>query len=400
MSAARGPYTVLYHHRTGAADGQRVHIVETLNALRSLGHVVYEVAPVPASERAGMSPRQTLPRQIAERVSTTAPAAGRSLLELAYNLPGAASLAQAVWRHDPDFIYERYCLNAVAGVVVAKATRTPLLLEVNSPLADEQRGTGRTRGYRLAHRLERLAFRRATRVLAVTAVLKDLIEAQAALPPGRVVVHPNGVTPDRFGDATRRRQTRAALNLSDRVVVGMAAFFREWHGTDRLVAWLAARSAAAAHLLLVGDGPALPRVKQLVEARGLAARVTCTGAVPHDRVPALIDAMDVAVMPAAAGYASPLKLFEYMAAGLPMVVPRQANILEIVSDGVDARCFEPGNADSFERSLDDLVADPALRQRLGGGARAAIGGRRLTWRDNAARILETFEDAIASGAVP
>jgi glycosyltransferase involved in cell wall biosynthesis len=85
-------------------------------------------------------------------------------------------------------------------------------------------------------------------------------------------------------------------------------------------------------------------------------------------------------------YASPLKLFEYMALGCAIVAPDTANIREILAHEESALLFAPGDGASFRGALKRLIADPELRKRLGASARATIDTRDLTWDANARRV--------------
>src|ERR1700693_5945325 len=133
---------ILYHHRTQALDGQRVHIRELQDALRAAGHEVLEVAPVAAAELAGATPVPTWRRRGFSLLAGLAPRGVYDLLELGYNLIGYRKLCRAIRDFQPDLIYERYASNAVAGVWASRKFGVPLLLEVNSPLAEEKRRLG------------------------------------------------------------------------------------------------------------------------------------------------------------------------------------------------------------------------------------------------------------------
>ncbi len=74
-----------------------------------------------------------------------------------------------------------------------------------------------------------------------------------------------------------------------------------------------------------------------------------------------------------------------------MVAPNRPNLREILSDNENALLFDPGNPSDFKRALTRLIADPGLRDRLGGAARATIQRRNLTWNGNAAQIVGAFE---------
>jgi glycosyltransferase involved in cell wall biosynthesis len=120
---------------------------------------------------------------------------------------------------------------------------------------------------------------------------------------------------------------------------------------------------------------------------GLADRVRFTGVVGRADIPRLVAAFDVALQPAATPYASPLKLFEYMALGCAIVAPAQPNILEVLDDGTNALLFPPADPKGLSKALDRLLGEPALRSRLGNNARETLARRSYTWAGNATRVI-------------
>jgi glycosyltransferase involved in cell wall biosynthesis len=111
-----------------------------------------------------------------------------------------------------------------------------------------------------------------------------------------------------------------------------------------------------------------------------------TGVVAREHIMDHVAAFDIALQPHVVAYASPLKLFEYMALGCAIVAPDTANIREILTHEESALLFAPGDAASFSAALKRLIADPDLRKRLGASARATIDTRDLTWDANARRV--------------
>jgi glycosyltransferase involved in cell wall biosynthesis len=137
---------------------------------------------------------------------------------------------------------------------------------------------------------------------------------------------------------------------------------------------------------MVGDGPARPGLEALAAELGIADRVTFTGLAPREQVPALLARFDIALQPAAVPYASPLKVFEYMAAGRAIVAPDQPNLREVLSHEATALLFDPARPGAMWDAVLRLAADPALRARLGAAARAEVLRRDLTWDGNARRV--------------
>jgi glycosyltransferase involved in cell wall biosynthesis len=381
---------ILYHHRVASRDGQAVHIDELIAALRARGHEVTVVAPSGTdAQEFGTSQgwvdaiRKRLPRALYE------------LAELAYAVLSYWRLAGQIRQHRPDVIYERYNLYLLAGVWASKRFGLPLLLEVNAPIAEERHAYGGLAFPGLARRVQAWTWRGADCVLPVTKVLAGYVE-RAGVPAGRIEVIPNGINPEHFRVAPARTEAKQGLGLDSEVVLGFVGFVRDWHGLDRVLEWLASReSAGQVQFLVVGDGPARAGLEAHAAALGIADRVKFTGVVPRDEIPGWVAAFDIALQPAVVSYASPLKLFEYLALGCAVVAPGQENLREILVDGLNARLFNPEAPESLWQALDELVGDEDLRQQLGAGAHRTIAERNLTWHANAARVCARFEALLA-----
>jgi glycosyltransferase involved in cell wall biosynthesis len=171
--------------------------------------------------------------------------------------------------------------------------------------------------------------------------------------------------------------------------MGFVGFVRDWHGLDAVLDAMAA-DPMPLELTIVGDGPARAALEAQAARLHLGARVRFLGLVPHEDVPALVSEFAIALQPRVNDYSSPLKVFEYMAAGCAIVAPDQPNIREILTDGVTALLFDPSDPDAMWDSVRRLAIDPALRQRLGSAARhKALNS--YTWVGNARRVVELTE---------
>ena len=147
--------------------------------------------------------------------------------------------------------------------------------------------------------------------------------------------------------------------------------------------------------LFVGDGKGMPAFKAAVSHLG--DRVILTGNVPHSRVPGLVALLDIGVLPGTAPYTSPLKILEWMAAGVAIVAPRHPPIEELLVDGVHGLLFEPGDCAAFIERAMGLAGDAELRRRLGEAARERVLSS-FTWRHNARGVLAACEQAQAEFA--
>jgi glycosyltransferase involved in cell wall biosynthesis len=139
---------------------------------------------------------------------------------------------------------------------------------------------------------------------------------------------------------------------------------------------------------VVGEGPLRAWVDGYAEGAGLAPHVTLTGWVGHDDLPSLIARMDVATAPypAAEGhYFSPLKLYEYLAMGRPVVASRIGQTAQVLDGTGAALLVAPGDAEALTAALLRVALDPALATRL--SQNAATEGRRHDWADNARAVM-------------
>ena len=388
---------ILYHHRTQAEDGQAVHVRALMRAFRNLGHDVHEVGLVRHGEASAGTPSPEAGRARWGWV-TRLPRFLRELAEYAYSGAARQRLARELVRYGPDFVYERYAFGNTAGVQAARRRGIPLVLEVNSPMVEELQ---RTRGLsfpRLARRLESFIFRSADRVCVVTAVLGDML-VDLGVERERLLVTPNGVHPEAYayGDRGRARAAaRESLGLGEarpgELVLGFVGYYRDWHRLDLALAALTRPELARARLVLVGEGPAREGLERRAREAGVRDRLVFAGSHPHTEIPNLLPAFDVALLPAINPYASPLKLHEYMAASLPVIAPQQANLREVLEDGVNALLVPAGDGEALGAALGRLASEPDLRAGLGRAAAVTIRERDLTWEGNARRVVEAVTE--------
>jgi glycosyltransferase involved in cell wall biosynthesis len=295
------------------------------------------------------------------------------------------------WRGtEVAFVWQRHELFQQAGLKLARALRVPSVLFVPATVVweAEQWGTRRPGWGGLLERVgEKPALCAADLVACGTATVAEQVR-RLGTPPERVITTPSGVDLEGFDNVPDPAPLRRALGLEGRFVVGWVGSFRRFHALDQVVEAVAAVDGAA--LLLVGDGPERPRIEALARARGVPT--TCTGTVAHDRLPEHLWAMDVAVVAAPADspfHYSPLKLAEYLAAGLAVVAPAAGQLPERLRDGVDALLVAPHDPAALAGALARLRDDPVLRKRLGEAGRATARAA-WSWDEQVRRVVEAL----------
>jgi glycosyltransferase involved in cell wall biosynthesis len=294
----------------------------------------------------------------------------------------------------PDLVIERYYNFGGEGVLAAAAVKATAVLEVNAPVIDHP-GSGKA----LLDRA--LLFAPMRRWRDRICARADLIVTPSAAilptdtPPAKIVRLEWGADTDRF------RPDVTAPPPFERPATTVAIFagaFRSWHGAINLVhaaRELNERGRSDVGAVFVGDGP------ELAAAQAAAAslpNVVFTGAVPHEQMPACLAAADIGVAPfeiarhrplALGFYWSPLKIFEYMASGLPVVAPAIDRIPSLVANGREGLLYDTATSGALATVLERLT-DPALRRTLGVAARERAV-REYSWRAHCAALMAAVD---------
>ena len=303
-----------------------------------------------------------------------------------------AWLKRVLGEFPAEILLERYSLATGPGLAMARKVGIPYVLELNAPLVAEairHRGL-EDPGGRLAQR-ERQLIASADGVIAVSSALAEYALSCGA-PPGRVVVIHNGVDLAAFRNADGRT-VREQYELSG-VVIGFVGSLKAWHGVRALVEAMAELSAPVS-LLIVGDGPEREAIREAARHLAPGQRAVLAGAVAHDRMPDFLAAMDIAAAPfepEPGFYFSPIKIAEYLAAGLPVVCSAQGDLPAMVGDaGV---LVTPGDTAELTRALERLVRDRTTRAQMSRAARRLA--EHMSWE----RVAERVEAALTGEQVP
>lgn len=373
---------ILYHHRIASKDGQYVHVEELTEALKRLGHEIIMVSPDVMESSSFGSEGGLVPL-----LKRFIPGFIYELLELSYALYAYLKLSRAVKQHQPDCLYERYNLYSPAGVWIKRRYKLPMLLEVNAPIFQERSKFNGIAIPWLARWSERYTWTSADIVLPVTQVLANYVK-DAGVDESRITVIPNGIDPRKFERVLDNVEAKKHLGLEGRQILGFTGFVREWHGLERVVDLLKGHpDGQERHLLVVGDGPARCDIEKRAAKLNVSDKVTFTGIVPRDEVANYVAAFDVALQPDVVAYASPLKLFEYMALGKAIVAPDTQNIREVLENNVNAILFDLDRPGAMLEAVESLCKDKALRHRVANAACEEIEAGGYTWLNNAGRVI-------------
>ena len=344
--------------------GASVHIQEVVREYRRRGHDV----TVYATRRGSDVPDDLAELRVVDVPITTRDEEERERAQQA----ASASVSDMVSAGGYDLVYERYSL---FSTVIAECG-VPGILEVNAPLIDEQRTHRVLVDEQAADAALQEQVQAALATICVSDPVRDWVIARTE--GTRVFTVPNGVNVHRI---TPQPESPGAP------VVTFVGTLKPWHGVDVLL-----RARAQAHkdwkLRIIGDGPMRAELDDL--ARSLGVDVDFRGAVAPDAIPQHMAGTAIGVAPYPAmdtdsdQYFSPLKVYEYMAAGLPVVASRVGQLPEIM--GESAYLVPPSDPEALAEALDALVANPVERARVGSDNRRQAE-REHSWTGTVDHIL-------------
>lgn len=288
----------------------------------------------------------------------------------------SARIAARIIAGGADLVYERYSLFSTALAEVAEATGAAGVLEVNAPLIEEQRTHRVLVDEEAAAKALARQVAAATATVAVSDPVRDWVRERT----GSESVHtvPNGVSITRIVPRPE--------DIGDPVVTFVGTL-KPWHGVADLLA-AAALAKRPWKLRIIGDGPERAALEE--QAAGLGIEVDFRGAVAPADMPEQLagSAIGVAPYPDLGGeqqqYFSPLKVYEYLAAGLPVVASAVGQLPQIL--GELGTLVPPSDPAALAAAIDTLAADPVLRGKLGWRGRMQAEEKH-SWAGAVDRIL-------------
>lgn len=245
----------------------------------------------------------------------------------------------------------------------------------------------------------------AERIVCVSESAKAHLMATWKVKADKIVVLPNGVDTKRFRPYPEEQsQVRAKLGVDSNPLVVFVGSFFEWHDIATLLNAFAQVLGAypSARLVLVGDGRQRQAMMQRVVDLGIDHAVNFTGFIPHDAVPRLVSAADIAIAPYPAMkqdlWLSPLKLFEYMASGTAIVASKVGQVAQVLEDERNGLLVPPGDTAAMASALKRLIDDTGLRLQLSKQARNDAV-QKYSWENYISRLECVFASVIAGQLV-
>lgn len=331
---------------------------------------------------------------------------------LSYNFEFTRGVQKYLGSNTPHIFYQRHCALSIAGALLSRRLKVPLILEYNGSevwIADHWDPNPLRNWIRFC---EEVTLRCATRIIVVSEVLReDLVKK--GIETDRIRVNPNAVDPDYFYPGRGRALGRRQLDVAtDEVLVGFVGSFSLWHGIEVLqqaiVRLLNEVLPCRLRFVLMGDGLLHGEMRAALATYEAKGEVIFTGPLTRDKVAEYLDASDILVSPhipmpdGSRFFGSPTKIFEYMAMGKGIVASRLDQLAEVLQHDQTAWLVTPGNVEELAEAILGLALDPAKREALGTAARRAAVERH-SWTRNVSWALSDMPRkqamALSAGAV-
>ncbi len=373
----------------GASIGSTVKAIELFRALEGLGHSVrfhwrkeHESDDSPGSGPGKV--RILLKRRLDRFLHEPS--------QMVRNLNYLRQEFSILNRDRPDLLIARLETNVFSPPVLARHFHLPYVAEVDSPVMYEIRHFNKDYllPYRLLDRMELDFIRKADRAFTVSEQLKAHF-TDRGIPAGHLEVIPNAVDTARFFPGPLNRGFREHYGIDSCTVIGFIGSFHYWHGVDQLrllIDTLLSRHSKAAFLLIGKGGPMRDGLIREIGSKSYADRVIPVDYLPHDRIPEAVHAMDIVLAPYPAlpfFYYSPVKIYEYMACGKPVISSDTGQIAEVIQHDVNGILCQPGDMEAYLEAADRLIRGGKDRNRLGSAAAETIRARH-TWTHRAMKL--------------
>ena len=350
-------------------------------------------------QRAGHDVRVVAP-DFLELRGVEAPVAPYPTLSGPYLRPLSAYLAMiwVAWRlarsKQPDLIYAR-TNRSILPALLARWLGARFVFEVNGDAFGEQ-------GWRqgILRALVILAAdwvncHLAHRVIAITPGLKAMVEGRYRVRPGKVCCVPSGTDPELIRPLDPRACRRALGLPPGGEIVAFVGVLYHHQGVQTLLAATPEilRRRPGTRVLILGDGPARRSLEDQAQALGLGASAAFVGRVPYARLSLYLGSAACCVAPFTArrGETSPLKLFDYMAAGRPVVASAIPAIADLVKASGAVVPVPPDDPHLLAEEVAALLGDPQRRQLLGEAGRRYVEAHR-GWETIARAVVEAAGD--------
>lgn len=350
------------------ASGPRSHVLGVINAFKKLNWEVYEfiVGDQLPDKVTGKGSEQIFYNSIIKTLIV-------DLVRLCMGIYNA-NKAYRLLGNKVEWVYERFAVLQTLGFKFKKKN-IPWILETNAPLFIEAKQERKSLilSY-IAKKMEFSAYEKCDVLVCVSEELKNIIVDYTNIDPNKVIVVPNGVDIDNYNP-----QKYKPIRLFEGFNIGFVGSLIKWQAIDLLIYAVKdlREQGYPINVTIVGDGPQKEEWENLSKEIGVANYIKFTGRVPPTEVPKYIKGFDICYsgqLPLKIGvmYLSPLKLYEYMSMGKPVIASSFSDAKSLIEGKDTGYLFEPGNLEDLKNKIIKAYSEKEMFSEMGKKAREEI----------------------------
>lgn len=287
-------------------------------------------------------------------------------------------IAMIAHKNKCDLIYERSS-SMGAGAYASYITGKPLVLEMNDPVATT------------------ISLSR-SKVIITTQ--KEMVKGKAD--EKKIIEVTWGANTELFNPKVDAGNVIKQYDLDNKIVLLYMGSFAPWHGIGDIVssATIIIEKFKKIRFLMIGaGGPEYSRCLEKIKKLGLDEYFIFTGAVDYEKIPQYISAADITLAPfnpkkhemtnKYSLFYTPLKIFEYMACGKPIISTSTGNVKKMITNGVTGILIEPGDSKALAEKIIYLIHETDLRYELGINARKKVV-EKYSWKKHVEQLQNIF----------
>lgn len=318
------------------------------------------------------------------------------IINLPYNTKASKEMIKIIDKENPDFLYHHISDFNYSGSKVKLKLGIPFFLQLESVQSWVKKNWGKLYLKHFIKWAEHIQLEMADAIFVISENVKKQL-AEMGYNSQKIYVQPSAIDPEQFHPGIADNGLREKYKIHDKFVVGFTGSFGLWHGIEYLASSLKelVKRIPNVHLLLVGDGYLRPKVEEILKNDNVEKYATITGYLPFKDMPFHVAACDVLVSPCVNNpdgtpfFNSPVKLFEYMAMGKPIVATRVGQQNDVIIHNHNGLMCDEKNPNELAEMIYRFYEDPALSIRLSKQARVDAVNKH-DWRIVVNNFLDVY----------
>jgi glycosyltransferase involved in cell wall biosynthesis len=317
------------------------------------------------------------------------------VLNLPYNEKSIKETTKIIEKEKPDFLYQHNHDFSYSGAILKKKLGIPFILHVDSVEYWIKKNWGKLYFKKLLKEAEEIQWEASDAITVPSQLLKEQL-IDLGVDGNKIVVCINGVDPSQFSPAIDGSKICNDLHLDGKFVCGFAGTFGQWHGVEVLAKAVKyiVKLIPNAIVLFVGDGVLRPKIEEIIKQDNVEDKVIITGMQQYPKIPEFLAACDVLLSPCVNSigttfFNSPIKLFEYMGMGKPIIATDVGQQGDVIHDNVNGLICPEQDPEALAVAIKKIHDDKDLAARLGIAARKDAL-EKYDWKHHSQLIVDAY----------